>query len=237
DSTVRIAGHLGIRWLLTLQNCDGGIPTFCRGWGRLLFDRSCPDVTAHALRAFDEWYDDLVPAMRGRVDAAMHRAVTYLSAVQRNDGSWLPLWFGNQQVPGEGNPTYGTATVVRTLAEITPDRLPHLDPLVEKGAEWLARNQNHDGGWGGGGASQSSVEETALAVRALVNTTHEQEVLAGVRWLIEATDCGRIFPATPIGLYFASLWYSEKLYPIIFTLSALKAVALRYGVVTSDIDT
>jgi hypothetical protein len=40
-----------VRWLLDLQNGDGGIPTFCRGWGALPFDRSAPDLTAHALRA------------------------------------------------------------------------------------------------------------------------------------------------------------------------------------------
>ncbi|MGA2502124.1 MAG: prenyltransferase/squalene oxidase repeat-containing protein, partial [Tepidisphaeraceae bacterium] len=41
----------GVEWLLKLQNRDGGWPTFCRGWGKLPFDRSAPDVTAHVLRA------------------------------------------------------------------------------------------------------------------------------------------------------------------------------------------
>src|SRR5213075_1225977 len=40
----------GVHWLLGLQNRDGGFPTFCRGWGNLPFDRSGPDLTAHALR-------------------------------------------------------------------------------------------------------------------------------------------------------------------------------------------
>ncbi|MEZ6066585.1 MAG: prenyltransferase/squalene oxidase repeat-containing protein [Planctomycetaceae bacterium] len=34
------------KWLLGLQNRDGGFPTFCRGWGTLPFDRSSPDITA-----------------------------------------------------------------------------------------------------------------------------------------------------------------------------------------------
>ncbi|KAA6313582.1 Sporulenol synthase, partial [termite gut metagenome] len=29
----------GIQWLLDLQNRDGGMPTFCKGWGKLPFDR------------------------------------------------------------------------------------------------------------------------------------------------------------------------------------------------------
>ena len=32
---------------------------------------------------------------------------------------------------------------------------------------------------------------------------------------------GLLFKPTPIGFYFAKLWYFEKLYPIIFTVSAL----------------
>ena len=42
----------GMQWLLDLQNSDGGMPTFCRGWGTLPFDRSAPDLTAHALGAW-----------------------------------------------------------------------------------------------------------------------------------------------------------------------------------------
>ncbi|MFM7517555.1 MAG: hypothetical protein ACKO3V_11480 [Pirellula sp.] len=47
----------GAKWLIDLQNRDGGIPTFCRGWGTLPFDRSNPDITAHAIRAWLAWYD------------------------------------------------------------------------------------------------------------------------------------------------------------------------------------
>src|SRR5207248_2686598 len=39
-------------WMLGLQNRNGGFPTFCRGWGKLPFDRSGTDLTAHAIRAF-----------------------------------------------------------------------------------------------------------------------------------------------------------------------------------------
>ncbi|MEZ6048428.1 MAG: hypothetical protein R3C11_23220 [Planctomycetaceae bacterium] len=44
-----------MNWLLDLQNRDGGWPTFCRGWGALPFDRSAPDLTAHALRALHQY--------------------------------------------------------------------------------------------------------------------------------------------------------------------------------------
>jgi squalene-hopene/tetraprenyl-beta-curcumene cyclase len=46
-------------------------------------------------------------------------------------------------------------------------------------------------------------------------------VSRGVNWLLEATNGGAHTPATPIGLYFARLWYSEELYPTIFALNGL----------------
>ena len=52
NSAVNDAAESGIRWLINLQNRDGGFPTFCRGWGTLPFDRSSPDITAHCLRAY-----------------------------------------------------------------------------------------------------------------------------------------------------------------------------------------
>lgn len=46
-------------------------------------------------------------------------------------------------------------------------------------------------------------------------------VRRGVEWLMSNTGDGSKFLAAPIGLYFASLRYSEKLYPVIFTVNAL----------------
>src|SRR5690606_28573705 len=53
---LRVAGewYSSFKWVLSLQNRDGGWPTFCRGWGTLPFDRSGADLTAHALRAFGQ---------------------------------------------------------------------------------------------------------------------------------------------------------------------------------------
>ena len=49
-------------------------------------------------------------------------------------------------------------------------------------------------------------------------------LLVGVAWLIAHTDRGRSFPPSPIGFYFAKLWYYERLYPLVFALSALERV-------------
>ena len=43
----------------------------------------------------------------------------------------------------------------------------------------------------------------------------------GVTWLIQAVGDGSYREPSPIGFYFAKLWYFEKLYPLIFTVAAL----------------
>ena len=35
--------------------------------------------------------------------------------------------------------------------------------------------------------------------------------------------------ATSIGLYFAKLWYSERLYPLVFTVAAMERVSRLWG--------
>jgi squalene-hopene/tetraprenyl-beta-curcumene cyclase len=260
----------GVSWLCTLQNHDGGWPTFCRGWGSLPFDRSGSDLTAHALRAllwfrkqlfhleFDEGVlgepDCREPIVR-KAYATIHQGIPYLARTQRPDGSWLPLWFGNQHMPDDENPTYGTARVLAAYRDLA---MMDTEP-AKCGIAWLLANQNPDGGWGGGKGSPSSIEETALAVDVLVDcvdAAREGEASAeprtrensgaaarqeprppeplfarrarvadpvnkGIAWLVEKVEQGGLSHPTPIGFYFAKLWYFEKLYPIIFTVSAL----------------
>ena len=90
----------------------------------------------------------------------------FLETRQQLGGSWLPLWFGNQHSPKEENPVYGTARVLaayRDLDMINGER-------AQRGIAWLMGAQNADGGWGGAAGAPSSIEETALALEALVDT-------------------------------------------------------------------
>lgn len=234
DAEIRAAAEAGILWLLDLQNRDGGIPTFCRGWGALPFDRSSPDLTAHTLRAWRTWREDMPAAIQVRIDQGTAKGIAFLLREQRRDGSWRPLWFGNQhRRDDEENPTYGTAKVLLALAEIDP-----ASDAVKRGAAWLLAHQNEDGGWGGAkGITPSTIEETALALSALTfvqSTTtpplHHSDALArGFEWLDRATERGTRFEPAPIGFYFAKLWYYERAYPIVWTVEALGRLSLIEG--------
>jgi len=224
---LRASARRGIEWLLAVQNTDGGIPTFCRGWGALPFDRSAPDLTAHAIEAWSAWHAALDGGLDQRVSAAAERAIAYLAASQGSDGTWTPLWFGNQHVEGEYNFVYGTSRVASALTAPLVRDMPIAERCRVRAIEWLIGAQHTDGGWGGGPGAPSSIEETGLALEALGCAARlppiDDAIARGVRWLIDATDGGRRTPASPIGLYFARLWYFEEMYPILFSLAGLRA--------------
>jgi squalene-hopene/tetraprenyl-beta-curcumene cyclase len=244
NGPTREAAAAGLTWLLNLQNSDGGIPTFCRGWGTLPFDQSSEDITAHALGAWFAWFDETEPALRARLTRAGVRAIRFLERSQRSDGSWVPLWFGNQFAPEEENQTYGTARVVQALAQprVQTRLFPGPFRTLTRGVRWLLEAQKSDGSWGGFAGGPSSVEETALAVEALAcasagvrscaDPTLPAAVSAAARgalWLIDRVEAGTWTEPSPIGFYFAKLWYYERLYPMIFTAGALRRMAKNMG--------
>ncbi len=179
-------------WLFSLQNRDGGWPTFCRGWGTLPFDRSSPDITAHVLRALRvvlrRWHAPYAHVMDwetachpnhhpfGKLNRIYERGFRFLERRQQPDGSWNPLWFGNQQAPDDINPTYGTSKVLMAYRDYDLIDLEH----AQRGFAWLKQNQNPDGGWGGGLGTPSSVEETSLATEALLADSSAIHEVGGV---------------------------------------------------------
>jgi squalene-hopene/tetraprenyl-beta-curcumene cyclase len=222
---IEAAASRGVNWLLDMQNDDGGWPLCCRGAGATPWDRSGCELTAHALRALHAW--DKVPG-DGRIQQATARGLDFLAAGQRPDGSWLPVRFGNQSLADEENPIYGTARVLlayRDLGLMGSD-------AARRGVQWLIAHTNPGGGWGG----ETSVEETAVAVEALLAAAKEQGSGPAVEtvldealvWLVSAVAAGRHREAAPIGLHCGRLWYDERLYPLVFAVAALGQAIRRF---------
>jgi hypothetical protein len=217
----------GCKWLVEIQNLDGGFPTFCKGWGKLPFDKSCADLTGHALlallKAAEMLHPHLSPGLMPEIDRSIHMAMGYLTKQQSDTGAWLPLWFGNQLTHDKTNPVYGTAKVCIYLGDCLAMQYPetefikHLGRMADKARKYLLLQQNEDGSWGGEKGIPGTIEETSLAVSALA-AHHEQACLKGIGWLGKQEKLN----PSPIGLYFALLWYDEKLYPLIYYTEALR---------------
>lgn len=218
----------GIDWLIKLQNRDGGMPTFCRGWGKLPFDRSTPDITAHAILAMSLWCDALPDSLKSRCRKSITRMRSWLDKTMTDEGSWNPLWFGDQdatsqfRVEGlefrvEANPVYGAATIIDYMktAGIT---------LTLDAKDFLLKCQNPDGGWGGNRGVPSKVTLTAKAIGALRHFLPETDeaIRRAVDYLYARYETGTLYSREPIGLYFSRLWYSEDLYNPIYILTALR---------------
>lgn len=217
----------GIEWLLDLQNNDGGMPTFCKGWGKLPFDRSSADISAHAFLAFSLWKEVLPPALKARTEKGAKRLLEWMETALSKEGSWTPLWFGDQDAADEKSPVYGTATAVDYLLSAGQ---PEALSLANKGLAYLLNVQKEDGGWGGAKGVASKVTLTAKVLGALASVDKPNEVAMdrALDFLYEAYERGELFQREPIGLYFSRLWYSEELYSLTFLLIGLKKVSNYY---------
>jgi squalene-hopene/tetraprenyl-beta-curcumene cyclase len=235
------AASAGVRWLLHVQNDDGGWPTFGGD------SESTIDPTTYAMRALATWQPVLESA---KCSAAVLRGVSFLESSQREDGSFVPQWFGNVHQREHENPVIGTSLVLAACAEVH-----QLDStMAQRAASWLAGAQHSCGGWGPPRvpvdyseddrdenfrswrendrlAKYCSVEETSAAVSALLplaatNAACERSVTRGVSWLADVVEHdGHRKPAI-VGFYFWRIWYYERLYPLALAAGALsRAVA------------
>ena len=118
------------------------------------------------------------------------------------------------------------------LALVEPEQqaLPGGGLRVTRAKNALLEMQHEDGAWGGFKGGETSIEETALALEALAKVTEEDEGAQsklekardrGALWLISKIESAEWTQPSPIGFYFAKLWYFEKMYPIINTVAAL----------------
>ena len=204
----------GARWLEGMQCSGGGWSTFVRN-SSMPFDHDCPYVTGHALSALKA---------TGRLDERpkiLQRALAYLRRSQRYDGSFASIWFREA--------TAGTASVLEALADC--DLIA--SEMGTRGRDYLLRSQNDDGGWSGQRLEQSTAEETAWALMALLRCPPDDAVQAaigrGVEWLRSAQRADGAWPPAPIGLYYSAMWYSDSYYALTLPTQALARAKAAYG--------
>ena len=190
ESDKRAAMQRGLRWLLSMQNEDGGWAAFDKGCDReflthipfadhnAMLDPSCEDITARTLEALDGL--DYAPE-----HPVVRRAVDYLSATQEPDGSWFGRWGSNF--------IYGTWLAMTGLrrAGVAAD-----DPRLTRAADWLRAHQSGNGGWGElprsyddpstKGRGPSTAAQTAWALLGLfsVGEYDSPRVRAGLDYLL-----------------------------------------------------
>ena len=169
----------------------------------------------------------LLPRWGKQIAKSIQRGLGYLERAQQPDGSWFPLWFGNEAAPDERNPVLGTS---RVLCAWTDLGFANSAP-AQHGQAYLLQAQNADGSWGGARDVPGSIEETALVCEALGRFPASVDLAIacgkGLAWLCYRIQNGGLDTPAPIGLYFANLWYFEKLYPIIFATAALRQAVER----------
>ena len=215
----------GLKWLMWLQNNDGGMPTFCKGWGKLPFDRSTPDITAHAILAMGLWLPLLEDKLKADVQKSLNRMLNWMEKSIEEKSGWMPLWFGDQDAADEKAPVYGTATAIDYLMSI---HHPVTTKLAQSQISFILTTQNKDGGWGGNKGVKSKVTYTCRALAALAHFPEQYEDAKQRGWdyLYQRFQAGTLYEREPIGLYFSRLWYSEELYNVLFLLNALKGMTL-----------
>lgn len=166
--------------ILSLQNSDGGWPTYEQKRGsdllellnpaevfhNIMVDYSyveCTSACVQALSHFTEVYPYHRPE---EIRDAIVRGVNYIKQVQRPDGAWYGSWgvcF-----------TYGTWFGVVGLVAA---KEPLTSPYIQRAVQFLVTKQNSDGGWGETFAScetmeyqtnESQVVNTAWALLTLI---------------------------------------------------------------------
>ncbi|MCS7237543.1 MAG: hypothetical protein NZ899_04650 [Thermoguttaceae bacterium] len=135
-SALDAAAYQGLQWLLNLQNPDGGWPTFCKGWGKLPFDRSAVDLTAHAVRAITAWLR-LIRGTPARPAIGSESAGRASPNVVGETGSWRNCASLTIRPVFEG-------VLSSRQVEVLGARL---EAAVKRGVAFLRKHQRSDGSW------------------------------------------------------------------------------------------
>ncbi len=219
----------GLRWILAMQNRDGGWGAFDVDNDREIFTRvpfadhnamidpSTPDLAARMLEMFS-WLN-----VSADHPAAV-RALEYVSREQEEDGAWFGRWGVNY--------LYGTWQALVGLRAIG---IPANDPRIRRGVKWLQQTQQECGGWGETPASYDdpslrgtgpvTPSQTAWALMGLLaaGEVQSEAVRRGVEYLIQTQNSDGTWDEEPFtGTGFPRVFYLRyHMYRIYFPLIAL----------------
>lgn len=166
-----------LRWLLAMQNRDGGWGAFDHNNDRqflcqipfadhnAMIDPSTADVTARVVECLGRYGWPATHPVIGR-------AVKFLLKDQTEDGSWFGRWGVNY--------VYGTSGVLRALETVALTARSY----CQRAVGWLRAVQNPDGGFG---ESIESYYDPALKAKGVSTASQTAWGLIG---LLAATDAG-----------------------------------------------
>jgi squalene-hopene/tetraprenyl-beta-curcumene cyclase len=180
----------GVRWLLAMQNDDGGWAAFDKTKDRPILEKipfadhnamqdpSCPDITGRVLECLGHnGYCVDHPAVK--------RAVAYIRSQQDASGAWWGRWGVNF--------VYGSWQVLCGLNAVRQDMT---EGWIVKSAAWLRGVQKADGSFGEScdsyedpslkGQGPSTASQTAWGAMGLmaVAGTSDRDVKRAIDWLI-----------------------------------------------------